>query len=668
MLKEGMFIQGRYEIVGKIGTGGMADVYKARDHKLNRFVAVKVLKAEFREDKEFKTKFRAEAQAAAGLAHPNIVNIYDVGEEKDINFIVMELVEGITLKEYIAKKGRLAVREATSIAIQVSQGLEAAHSNGIIHRDVKPQNIIISTDGKVKVTDFGIARAANSNTISTSVMGSVHYSSPEQARGGYSDAKSDIYSLGITLYEMLTGRVPFDGDTTVTIAIKHLQEEMKSPTVYVPDLPRSTVQIISKCTQKSPDRRYAKMADLIRDLKESLVTPNGDFVQIPVDQGAAGKTVVLSKDTINAIKEGYNTGRIQETYQPAEPAPAGGQDMYGGGNGYFGGNDYNTPPPAYGNGAYNGPAGQAAYGGPAPAGQSYGPYTYGVDSRAYGNRGYDYQEDTFDKGRMYDDDEEERGILSPKLEKIMIAGSIIIAVIIAFIFLGLVANALGIFRFSIPDFLNSWKNPAQTERTTDSPDRQQETQAGDTAADPGQTVQVETAPAAPASEADAEDVITIVDDGVMQVPSVAGYDYETAKEMLMQAGFYASRTDEESDTVEKGIVISQSMTGNADPGSTVTLYVSSGYAEDENAIWVCNATLEAPSTYTGQAVRLVLEQEGCPESVLLEGSSIVFPYDIYVQGAPNVTTGRVSLYTYNEVTGDYELLATYDGIGFDRAE
>ena len=178
MLKEGMFIQGRYEIVGKIGAGGMADVYKARDHKLNRFVAVKVLKKEFRSDKAFITKFRAEAQAAAGLAHPNIVNIYDVGEDHDVNFIVMELVEGITLKEYIAKKGKLAVREATSIAIQVAQGLEAAHNSGIIHRDVKPQNVIISTDGKVKVTDFGIARATTSNTINTTVMGSVHYSSP----------------------------------------------------------------------------------------------------------------------------------------------------------------------------------------------------------------------------------------------------------------------------------------------------------------------------------------------------------------------------------------------------------------------------------------------------------------------------------------------------------
>ncbi len=280
MLKEGMFVQERYEIINRIGAGGMADVYKAKDHKLNRFVAVKVLKPEFRADSAFISKFRVEAQSAAGLAHPNIVNVYDVGDDNGVQFIVMELVEGITLKEYIEKKGRLAVREATSIAIQVSMGLEAAHHNSIVHRDVKPQNIIISTDGKVKVADFGIARAASSNTINSNVMGSVHYSSPEQARGGYSDYKSDIYSLGITMYEMLTGHVPFDGDTTVAIAIKHLQEEMQSPRKYVPDLPKSIVQIIYKCTQKSPDRRYDDMAELIRDLKESLVNPDGDFVQI----------------------------------------------------------------------------------------------------------------------------------------------------------------------------------------------------------------------------------------------------------------------------------------------------------------------------------------------------------------------------------------------------
>ena len=301
MLKTGMIIAERYEILGKIGTGGMADVYKAKDHKLNRFVAVKVLKPEFREDTTFIRKFRSEAQAAAVLTHPNIVNVFDVGDDNGVYYIVMELIEGITLKEYISKKGKLSVKEATSIAIQVSMGLEAAHSHGIVHRDVKPQNIIISMDGKVKVTDFGIARAASSNTISSNVMGSVHYSSPEQVRGGYSDEKSDIYSLGITLYEMVTGKVPFDGDTTVAIAIKHLQEEMVPPSVYTPELPHSLEQIILKCTQKSVDRRYQNMEDVIADLKHSLIDPQGDFVTLTsVDTDA--KTVVISDKELGEIK------------------------------------------------------------------------------------------------------------------------------------------------------------------------------------------------------------------------------------------------------------------------------------------------------------------------------------------------------------------------------
>lgn len=307
MLKTGMIIGERYEIVGKIGTGGMADVYKAKDHKLNRFVAAKVLKAEFKDDTTFVRKFRSEAQAAAGLTHPNIVNVFDVGEDEGVYYIVMELIEGITLKEYISKKGKLSIKEATSIAIQVSMGLEAAHSHGIVHRDVKPQNIIISTDGKVKVTDFGIARAASSNTISSNVMGSVHYSSPEQVRGGYSDEKSDIYSLGITLYEMVTGKVPFDGDTTVAIAIKHLQEEMVPPSIFTPELPNSLEQIIYKCTQKSVDRRYQKMEDVIADLKHSLIDPQGDFVRlVPIDTEA--KTLVISDNDLSEIKN--NSGKV----------------------------------------------------------------------------------------------------------------------------------------------------------------------------------------------------------------------------------------------------------------------------------------------------------------------------------------------------------------------
>ena len=302
MIKIGMLIGDRYEILEKIGTGGMSDVYKAKCHKLNRFVAVKVLKQEFGENENFVSKFKVEAQAAAGLMHPNIVNVYDVGNENGINYIVMELVEGITLKKYIEKKARLSVKEAISIAIQVSMGIEAAHNNHIIHRDIKPQNIIISKDGKVKVTDFGIAKAATSNTITSNVMGSVHYTSPEQARGGFSDEKSDIYSLGITLFEMLTGRVPFNGDTTVAIAIKHIQEPMPTPRDYVAEIPVSVEQIVFKCTQKSPDRRYQSMPELVEDLKRSLMTPDEDFVKV-VDPDENASTRVISEQEVKEIKQ-----------------------------------------------------------------------------------------------------------------------------------------------------------------------------------------------------------------------------------------------------------------------------------------------------------------------------------------------------------------------------
>lgn len=302
MIRKGMFIGDRYEVIDKVGSGGMSDVYKAKDHKLNRFVAIKVLKSEFSEDKNFVSKFKVEAQSAAGLSHPNIVNVYDVGEDENLHYIVMELIEGITLKKYIEKKGKLPVREAVSIAIQVSQGIEAAHNNHIIHRDIKPQNIIISREGKVKVTDFGIARAASANTINSNAMGSVHYISPEQARGGYIDEKSDVYSLGITLFEMITGVVPFEGDSTVQIALAHIQDEMPNPKKYVEDLPISVVRIIEKCTQKKADRRYLKVSSLIADLKKSLVSSDEDFVVIapPVNNGS---TIMITGDEISVIRK-----------------------------------------------------------------------------------------------------------------------------------------------------------------------------------------------------------------------------------------------------------------------------------------------------------------------------------------------------------------------------
>lgn len=309
MLRKGMFISDRYEIIDKVGSGGMSDVYKAKCHKLNRFVAIKVLKPEFSEDKNFVSKFKVEAQSAAGLAHPNIVSVFDVGEDNGLHYIVMELVEGITLKKYIEKKGSLSVKEAVSIAIQVAQGIEAAHNNHIIHRDIKPQNIIISREGKVKVTDFGIARAASANTISSNAMGSVHYISPEQARGGFIDEKSDIYSLGITLYEMITGRVPFEGDTTVTIALQHIQGEIPPAKNAVPDLPISVEKIIDKCTQKKADRRYLKVSSLIADLKRSLISPDEDFVQMaPVNNNQA--TVMISDEDVALIRR--ETGGADE--------------------------------------------------------------------------------------------------------------------------------------------------------------------------------------------------------------------------------------------------------------------------------------------------------------------------------------------------------------------
>jgi len=305
MLSEGMMLANRYEIVDKVGTGGMSDVFKAKDHILGRNVAIKVLKQEFGEDINFVTKFRTEAQAAAGLEHPNIVNIYDVGSENKMHYIVMEYIEGITLKTYIEKRGKINFNESISIAIQVANGIRAAHNKRIVHRDIKPQNIMISTEGKVKVTDFGIAHAASNNTVNSDMMGSVHYTSPEQARNGFVDYKSDIYSLGIVMYEMVTGKVPFSGDSAVSIAIQHLQEDITLPSKYAVDIPISLEKIILKCTQKSPDRRYNTMDELIADLKNALISPDEDFVTI-VPIVNQDKTRIISPAEMEKIKSETN--------------------------------------------------------------------------------------------------------------------------------------------------------------------------------------------------------------------------------------------------------------------------------------------------------------------------------------------------------------------------
>ena len=301
MLIPGSYLINRYEIIMKIGSGGMADVYKAKDHVLNRLVAIKVLKQEYSTDATFVKKFRVEAQSAAGLSHPNIVNVYDVGEDNGVYFIVMELVQGITLKNYIDMKGKLDIREALNISVQIASGLSAAHENRIIHRDIKPQNIIMSRDGKVKVTDFGIAKVADSTTVTTTAAGTVHYISPEQARGGYSDERSDIYSLGITMYEMVTGRVPFEGETNVAVALMHIQSEITPPRQLEPSIPVSFEKIILKCTQKKPERRYASARELIADLRKVLTHPDGEYVVIP---GAIpqGRTIVMNDNDIDSLK------------------------------------------------------------------------------------------------------------------------------------------------------------------------------------------------------------------------------------------------------------------------------------------------------------------------------------------------------------------------------
>ena len=276
----GKMLNNRYEVLEKVGNGGMATVYKAKCHILNRYVAIKILKDEFTTDSEFIKKFNTEAQSAAGLNHPNIVSVFDVCNEDNLYYIVMELIQGKTLKEIIVEDGRLSWKWSVNIAIQIASALEAAHKNNIVHRDIKPHNIIITEDGIAKVTDFGIAKAVSNSTITAfgTTIGSVHYFSPEHARGGYTDAKSDIYSLGIVMYEMLTGRVPFDADTPVSVALKQVQEEPVDPMRYNDSIPVSVNRIILKAMQKDPNLRYQNASEMLRDLSLALKKPNEDFV------------------------------------------------------------------------------------------------------------------------------------------------------------------------------------------------------------------------------------------------------------------------------------------------------------------------------------------------------------------------------------------------------
>lgn len=263
-------LAGRYELIEKIGEGGMAVVYKAKDRLLNRYVAIKILRPEFTQDEQFLESFKRESQAAAGLQHPNIVSIYDVGRTGNINFIVMELVDGRPLLDLIKEKGRLDYKTTIDIAKQMASALSIAHKHQIIHRDVKPHNIMITSDGVAKLTDFGIARAVSNATMvadTSKIIGSVHYFSPEQARGAYVDERSDIYSLGIVMFEMLTGRVPFDGETPVEVALKHINEDVPSPAKLVPGIPPALDKIVLKATDKYQTERYKSVDEMLEALK-----------------------------------------------------------------------------------------------------------------------------------------------------------------------------------------------------------------------------------------------------------------------------------------------------------------------------------------------------------------------------------------------------------------
>ena len=713
MLKEGMILAERYEIISKVGTGGMADVYKARDHKLNRLVAVKVLKPEFRDDKTFIAKFQKEAQAAAGLAHPNIVNVYDVGDDEGVNFIVMELVEGITLKDYIKKKGKLSVKEATSIAIQVSLGLEAAHNRNIVHRDVKPQNIIISTDGKVKLSDFGIARAVTSNTITSNVMVSVHYSSPEQVRGGYSDKKSDIYSLGITMYEMVTGRVPFDGDTSVAIAIKHLQEGMVPPSQYTPDLPFSLEQIILKCTQKSVDRRYNNLSEVIEDLKRSLVDPQGDFVRLaPLSDHA--QTVRMSQEEMNAIKEGstsQNTGYTSSAGQQEQ------QVLY---------DDDLEEEEAYDededeeDGISSKLEKAMTIGGFIIGaiiicilvyfiGTAAGVFRFGsnrdeTQQVEEQEPTEEAQEPTEDEeqvtvpnllGKTVEEAEEELkdtglGLVKAgeKASDEYPAGQIMEQSVAAGEQVGKHTTieytlSTGSAALTVPNVINQPQATAEAQildmglQTTIENNYSADVPAGNVI-----SVSPEVGTAV-----NAGDTITLVvslgaSDEEVTVPSVGGIPEEDAKATLENLGLTVTVETGSSDRVGEGEVYDQSIASGTtvNAGASITIYVNRpGDASDETArldpdgsdsgsysgSWVCTDSLGQPGNYEGGPVRLTLEQDGQSDVTIVEGQTITFPYTLNVAGADGVSDGTVIL--SEMVDGNYVERASYP-VTFSQAQ
>lgn len=578
MLKPGMILCDRYEILDVVGAGGMSIVYKARDHRLNRNVAIKVLKPEFSNDKNFVTKFRIEAQASAGLTHPNIVNVYDVVDDEGIYCIVMELVEGITLKQYIEQNGRLNMETAINFSIQIASGLEAAHENHIIHRDIKPQNIIVSKNGNIKVTDFGIAKAASSNTLTSGAMGSVHYISPEQARGGYSDERSDIYSLGITMYEMVTGRVPFEGDNNVSVALMHIQNEMIPPRQYYPDIYTSFEKIILKATQKKPERRYLTASALIADLKRVQNNPNIDIVVAPTSI-TNSPTQEWTKEDVQAIRNGSANRDLYS--QPYDNPPVS-QEM-----GEIRPIGYNSTPQAN-NGRIN--------------------ELLQEDDDEWEEDDYEPElqpkRGNLKKVQDYDEEleeEEDPDGIDPGIRKAVTIAGVATAVIIAIIIIVVLGNVLGWFKFgskkddknkitteevqsvamlsvtgvseeaALKMLSDAGFTNVKTEHVED--EKTQEGYVFEQSVKEGETIPAD------------QEIVLKVSAGAeeVDVPDVKNYEDSQAVTILTEAGFEVSHAYEYSDDVEKDKVIKTDPEGGtkAAKGSKVIVTVSNGSEKKE---------------------------------------------------------------------------------------
>ena len=610
MLKPGTLINDRYEIIERIGSGGMANVYKAKCHKLNRCVAVKVLKTEFSADKNFVKRFRDEAQACAGLSHPNIVNVYDVGTDGDTHYIVMELVEGITLKEYIEKKGKLEVKESLGIAIQIARGMEAAHRSHIVHRDIKPQNVILSKDGKVKVTDFGIAKAINSNTITVDTMGSVHYLSPEQARGGYSDEKSDIYSLGVTMYEMLSGKVPFNGDNTVSVALLHIQSEPIALRELDPEIPVSVERIVQKCMQKKPERRYLTSTDLIKDLKKSIDDPNGNFVVLSTTGEINSPTINMSDEELELIKSSSNqVGNV-----------GGGYNMkYDDDNNYFDDleNDYDE-----------------------------------FDE-------YDEYEDEFDSDTDLDEfPEEDADEIDPRMEKVGLIGTIIAALIVGLVVIFLLSRFFNSFPgvsdddnleisptpeitmevSPTPEEVEMFSMPYVINLTLDDATKLIEQRAEDAIIKPTEEYSdsvdrglvIEQYPSEGTEISVDTEIRLVISAGkeAFQLPSVVDYTDGQAVTVLTDAGLNVIRDYQAHESIEEDKVITTSPEPNSlvVKGDTITVIVSTGpdtvYVPVPQLVGLNESTVRSLIAASGLSVGEVTREHSPEEKGTVIGQTI----------------------------------------------